>query len=237
MKFSFLVICFCCFGIYLVPGWGGVHTVTPDQSAMSHISYNSDFSCIKNTDTGVCYSCGGQAKCDNVSGCTSYSNLTTGGIGQPYSTLYVGCLGTSFCVAPSNGVLMAETDGSTVGFIKYVSAFNDETCLLKLDPTDCGNWEMTATTYYNFPFCRCAADGITSGDLMYSDSNPCEACETSYYMESGKCTKCPISEDEIQGTSSAPNLGGITNCYIKYGTSFSNDTGSGTYTGNSYWCE
>lgn len=234
MKFIFLVICFCCFEMYLVPGWGGAYTVTPDQSAMSHISYNSDFSCIKNNDTGVCYSCGGQEKCLDVGGCTSYSNLTTGGIGQPYSTLYVGCLGTSFCVAPSNGLLLAQADGSTAGFFNYIS--NDNVCFFKLDPTECDTWETTATTYYNFPFCRCAAGSITSGEYRCIDGYA-DACEKGYYLENGKCTKCPISEDEIQGTSSALNSGGITRCYIPSGTSFSNDTGSGTYTGNSYWCE
>lgn len=230
MKFSFLIICFCCFEMYLGLGWGaGVQTASPDQSALSHISYNSDFSCIKNNDTGVCYSCGGQAKCGNISGCTSYNNLSMGGIEQPYSTLYVGCLGTSFCVAPSNGFLLGSTDGSTVGFFNYIS--NDNRCYFKVDPTDCKKWEQTATIYNNYPFCRCAPDGVGSGEYRCIDGYV-DACAKGYYLENGDCSECPEP-----GTTSGLTSGGITSCYIPLGTSFSDDAGSGTYTGNCYWTE
>jgi len=64
-------------------------------------------------------------------------------------------------------------------------------------------------------------------------------CSAGYYGTSTNgtsgCTRCPASEDNVRGTSVA-GATAQTNCYIPSGTSFSNNTGSGTYTGNSYYC-
>lgn len=64
-------------------------------------------------------------------------------------------------------------------------------------------------------------------------------CDIGYYGVSsdGKtgCTRCPTDADGLIGFS---NAGAIlqTECYIVSGTTFANNTGSGIYNGNSYWC-
>lgn len=60
------------------------------------------------------------------------------------------------------------------------------------------------------------------------------ACKPGYYLNSGKCTRCP-SSGETYGTTVDNNTGGITSCYIPSGTSFSDTSGAGTYTGDCYY--
>lgn len=62
-------------------------------------------------------------------------------------------------------------------------------------------------------------------------------CAPGYYGKSnaigtGGCTRCPDGH-----TSAGGNGTTITSCYIPSGTSFSDDTGSGTYTNDCYWAE
>lgn len=63
-------------------------------------------------------------------------------------------------------------------------------------------------------------------------------CSAGYYQSSGTgasmtCSRCP-SSGGIYGTNSIGTTS-ITSCYIPSGTSFSDDSGSGTYTGNCYY--
>lgn len=60
------------------------------------------------------------------------------------------------------------------------------------------------------------------------------ACKPGYYLSGGKCSRCP-SSGGTYGTTVDNNTGGITSCYIPSGTSFSDTTGAGTYTGNCYY--
>lgn len=60
-------------------------------------------------------------------------------------------------------------------------------------------------------------------------------CAAGYYKNGNTCTICP-EEDSVRGVTVDKNTAGITSCYIKSGTGFSNDTGVGTYSGNSYYC-
>lgn len=60
------------------------------------------------------------------------------------------------------------------------------------------------------------------------------SCKSGYYLSSGTCNKCP-SSGGVAGLTGDKNTGDITSCYIPSGTSFSDDTGSGTYTGNCYY--
>ncbi|MBQ8294612.1 MAG: hypothetical protein IJX89_04480 [Alphaproteobacteria bacterium] len=68
------------------------------------------------------------------------------------------------------------------------------------------------------------------------ESTTYTACKSGYYLNNNSCTRCP-AQDSIYGTTVDRNTDGKTSCYIASGTSFSNSTGVGTYTGNSYWCE
>lgn len=63
-------------------------------------------------------------------------------------------------------------------------------------------------------------------------------CAVGYYQSSGTgasmtCTRCP-SSGGVYGTN-AIGTTAITSCYIPSGTSFSETTGSGSYTGNCYY--
>ena len=62
-------------------------------------------------------------------------------------------------------------------------------------------------------------------------------CAAGYYGTSTNgstgCTKCP-SSGNVAGQSAAGSIA-ITSCYIPSGNTFSDSTGSGTYTGNCYY--
>ncbi len=63
-------------------------------------------------------------------------------------------------------------------------------------------------------------------------------CARGYYGTSTNgtsgCTRCPASGG-IYGTTPAASSTVITSCYIPSGNTFSDSTGSGTYTGNCYY--
>lgn len=63
-------------------------------------------------------------------------------------------------------------------------------------------------------------------------------CAVGYYGRSTNgtsgCTRCP-SSGGVYGTTAAAGSTAITSCYIPSGSSFSDGTGSGTYTGNCYY--
>ena len=63
-------------------------------------------------------------------------------------------------------------------------------------------------------------------------------CARGYYGTSTNgtsgCTRCPASGG-IYGTTAAAGSTVITSCYIPSGNTFSDSTGSGTYTGNCYY--
>lgn len=63
-------------------------------------------------------------------------------------------------------------------------------------------------------------------------------CAVGYYGRSTNgtsgCTRCP-SSGGVYGTTAAAGSTAITSCYIPSGSSFSDGTGSGTYTGDCYY--
>lgn len=63
-------------------------------------------------------------------------------------------------------------------------------------------------------------------------------CAVGYYGRSKNgtsgCTRCP-SSGGVYGTTATAGSTAITSCYIPEGSSFSDGTGSGTYTGNCYF--
>lgn len=104
----------------------------------------------------------------------------------------------------------------------------------------CGGYEHTETNY------RCAAGyygtptSTTSGCNACPSNATCSAgsttfsCNKGYYKNGTICTACPTSGG-IAGTTSAAGATSITSCYLPSGASFSDSTGSGTYTGNCYY--
>ena len=56
------------------------------------------------------------------------------------------------------------------------------------------------------------------------------SCNKGYYKSGSSCTACPSD-----GTTSGSGATSVSSCYIPSGTSFSDGTGSGSYTGNCYY--
>ena len=97
-------------------------------------------------------------------------------------------------------------------------------------PSVCSSTSWTASStgyetrcYNNGCQYRCAAGyyGSATGNA-YGTTSPTG------------CTQCP-SSGGVAGQSVAGDNTAITKCYIPAGTSFSDSTGSGTYTNNCYW--
>lgn len=74
----------------------------------------------------------------------------------------------------------------------------------------------------------------------YTHPVPAYRCAAGYWGKTengeGGCNPCPVNEHNIRGTT-APWATEQNQCYIPAGTTFSDSTGSGTYAGDSYYCE
>ena len=104
-------------------------------------------------------------------------------------------------------------------------------------------------TYYN---CECPSECKTTSWSSHStgyekkttcDTSTCSVttsyrCAVGYYGGSTNgasgCARCPASGG-VYGTTASAGSTSITSCYLPSGTSFSDSTGSGTYTGNCYY--
>ena len=75
---------------------------------------------------------------------------------------------------------------------------------------------------------------IISAQADCAVSSTTYSCYTGYYLSGTSCVRCP-SSGGVYGTTVDKNTGGITSCYIPSGTSFSDTSGSGTYTSNCYY--
>ncbi|MDE6481505.1 MAG: hypothetical protein K2L25_01645 [Alphaproteobacteria bacterium] len=95
----------------------------------------------------------------------------------------------------------------------------------------CG-WRNTGTAGYQ-SYTQC-----TSNDNKCDTSITAYRCAVGYYGTSTNgtsgCTRCPASGG-VYGTTADAGATSITACYIPSGTSFSDGSGSGTYTGNCYY--
>lgn len=59
-------------------------------------------------------------------------------------------------------------------------------------------------------------------------------CKPGYYLSGTICIACP--ESSLGETTSADqNMSGVRDCYLPAGTSFSDSTGSGTYSENCHY--
>lgn len=79
-----------------------------------------------------------------------------------------------------------------------------------------------------------AAYGISAHAACTAETKTYTSCKPGYYLENGACLECP-SSGGTAGQSADKNDTGITACYIPSGSTFSDTTGSGTYTGNCYY--
>jgi len=59
-------------------------------------------------------------------------------------------------------------------------------------------------------------------------------CDKGYYKNGAICARCP-SSGGVYGTTADAGATSITSCYLSSGTTFSDNTGSGTYTSDCYY--
>lgn len=92
------------------------------------------------------------------------------------------------------------------------------------------SWSSAGTGYEKKVTRTCDCDTCVVTATAYR-------CAAGYYGSSTNgtsgCTRCP-SSGGVYGTCAAGSTA-ITSCYLPSGTSFSDSTGSGTYTGNCYY--
>ena len=79
-----------------------------------------------------------------------------------------------------------------------------------------------------------AAYGISAHAAFTAETKTFTYFKPVFYLENGTCWICPLSGGTA-GRSADKNDTGITACYIPSGSTFSDTTGSGTYTGNCYY--
>lgn len=118
-------------------------------------------------------------------------------------------------------------------------------------PSSCPTYETTATyscscqnkkTTY-----KCAsgyygtATSSSAGCTACPDNATCAGgngstfvCAVGYYKSGSACVQCPASGG-VYGATSGTGATSITECCLPSGTSFSDTSGSGTYTGNCYY--
>lgn len=124
--------------------------------------------------------------------------------------------------------IYSEVSGCTG--LTYVSGCRCECSNCQSDTT----WSAGNTGYQRRLIRTCDCSGSTAT----CKSNYEYRCAVGYYGSSTNgtsgCTRCPASGG-IYGTTAAAGSTVITSCYIPSGSSFSDSTGSGTYTGNCYY--
>ncbi len=149
--------------------------------------------------------------------------------------------------------MFVDCDGSTCKCVNAQTGTSTYSCGCASDS------ECSSGQYCHQGTCEtCGGCNNCSGDTGWVSGNTgyqyrqtkyclCETCHTStsyrcatgYYGSSSNgtsgCTRCP-SEDGATGTSAAGSTA-RTSCYIPSGTKFSNNTGSGQWTGNSFYCD
>lgn len=95
-------------------------------------------------------------------------------------------------------------------------------------PDDCpSTTEWTATTLNREAIC---VGSILARSCSYR-------CIKGYYQGTLICTRCPVSEYGVRGTTAAAGATSQEECYIPAGTAFSDDSGSGILTSDCYYTE
>ncbi|MBP3340570.1 MAG: hypothetical protein J6L47_02805 [Alphaproteobacteria bacterium] len=81
------------------------------------------------------------------------------------------------------------------------------------------------------PFMAVSSSALSGGQGAFHYNASCQYCEDNYFFEMGYCNACPNGGYSDSPTSSK----GKTACYLKSGSAFSDEKGSGTCGGAMYW--
>ena len=129
------------------------------------------------------------------------------------------------CVC-KNGCTSDSWTSSNTG---YESAYIcDKTCTRVYSHQCAAGYYGTATSA-SAGCTKCPSNASCTGG-----NNSTFVCNQGYYKNGSKCERCPASGG-VYGTTASAGSTSITSCYLPSGTSFSDSTGSGTYTGNCYY--
>lgn len=155
-------------------------------------------------------------------GCTSSICSSCGGGMPTIPTGYTGGVGTV-------GV-QTRCDSSSV----YSCYWGADTSSSLYTLACASGYYGTASYTYNgghtFSGCtKCPSNATCAGG-----NGSAFVCAKGYYKSGTACSRCP-SSGGVYGTTASTGATAITQCYLPSGTEFSDDTGSGTYTGNCYY--
>jgi len=147
---------------------------------------------------------------------------------------------TSSCKSVCNNCSGSTTSTSTNGVVQTQTKTLTTQCpKVEGGTADCSCDNVTsykcASGYYG------TATSATSGCTKCPANATCAggngstfSCAKGYYKDGTVCARCP-SSGGIYGTTASTGATSITSCYLPSGTTFSDSTGSGTYTSDCYY--
>ena len=180
--------------------------------------------------------------------CTSITGYDTYTVGEACSNSTHNLYSTDECTSLSAGCVVKKCSTGCRCSKTCPSSSRPAEC-----PTDCPYDDYEAVAGKDGYYAKCG-DGLTTvaADTQHPIATmaisrlTCEAkCAPGYYgtalygvLGFSGCTKCPIDPSSLlvsRNIKSALGSTSVSDCYIPSGTSFSDSTGSGTYTSDCHY--
>lgn len=137
------------------------------------------------------------------------------------------------CLAGMTRVLQNDISTELCGSIVDLTYYACDSGILCTNCLSDRTWTIGTDGYDYRDDKECVKAGVCQTTRVYR-------CSANYYGTPGTsksgCSPCP-SSGGVAGKSALGNNTSITGCYIPSGSSFSDGTGSGTYTADCYWTE
>ena len=160
--------------------------------------------------------------------------LTITAIGTALATLPTRGFALNTETACPEGTCTQTSDCGQKGYKCVNGCCVNNTQIESCTPSNCqpSAWSSFSTGYETRTYRQC---DLTLSNCLSSIEY---RCAVGYYGNptsgSSGCSRCP-SSGGTYGTTASAGSTSITSCYIPSGTSFSDSTGSGRYTGNCYY--
>ncbi len=199
------------------------HAATYNCGYDCSYAYDDDYAYFYN-ENGDAYNCGGYAYtyADNEFYVSHGETLETATSSALYYCCDDGLGNDGYWIEFSNGYV--TSGNSCANTYTWISLGSNKYC----QATNTGTWEW------------CADGGGVSGIISYYNAGACvysngtcstfTHCGTGYYKNGSVCSPCPDG-----GTTSGYTNTGISACYLKSGTSMSDEKGTYTCSSNAYY--
>lgn len=158
--------------------------------------------------------CANAPCCRSVSSSCSYDSSCT-------STLTCNCSTSSTGSTNKYGIVATTTQKQDVYCVGQ-TAYSQ--CVAGTTTYKCASGYYGTATSLSAGCTACPANATCAGG-----NGSTFRCNANYYKSGAACQPCP------NGGKSAAGATSITSCYLPSGTTFSDSTGSGTYTENCYY--